>query len=453
MTKQKLLSNRSAIYALLQEHRAILIVMLLLFLERVFAIYFLGLQYSLHSDDQDYILSGIVFGNTGTVTMHNQISAQIMPGMPYFIGIVSILFGEGRLLLLVLRLLWAMMGTLSALYIYRCVRLFAPKWCAVLAAIPLFAPNYVWLDNLILTETPVILFTLAMIYHTMQMKSDGRSRHFWLTAMFYFFALLLKANAAIYPAFSAIYLLLKGYPFKRLLRQGLTLVGLLLIFLVPWSLRNYKVFHAFIPLTYGGGNPLLLGTAQGESARTLDDNDEEYYEYVETEFKARYGDSLNANGSLKEPEISRYYSLRKDELRASYRLNEWYQRSPRGMLHAFLVEKPSKMLYGIYYEKEIYGVSAARLSNLRVLSYLLAIISFILSFVLKKNRAELFFLALFYIANLYVYALYFSYSRYGQTLIPIWYIMIGIGFCLLTTTLQKAVPAVANDSHNQAPKA
>ena len=123
------------------------------------------------------------------------------------------------------------------------------------------------------------------------------------------------------------------------------------------------------------------------------------------------------------------------------------------MLHAFLVEKPSKMLYGIYYEKEIYGVSAARLSNLRVLSYLLAIISFILAFVLKKNRAELFFLALFYIANLYVYALYFSYSRYGQTLIPIWYIMIGIGFCLLTTTLQKAVPAVANDSHNQASKA
>lgn len=443
MTKQKLLPPRSAFIAIFQEHRAILLVMLFLFLERLLALIFLGLHYSLHSDDWDYIISGIVFGNTGAVTMHDQISAQIMPGMPYFIGIASILFGEGRLLLLVLRISWILMGTFSALYIYNSVRLFAPKWCAILATIPLFAPNFVCLDNLILTETPVIFFTMGMIYHTLQMQMDGRNRHFWLTAMFYFLALLFKANVAIYPLFAAIYLLLKKYDFKRLLRQGLVLVGLLLIFIIPWSIRNYGVFHSFIPLTYGGGNPLLLGSAQGASARALDDNDPEYFDYVDTEFRARYADYLNEDGSLKEPELSRYYSLRKDELRASYRLREWYQRDSRGMIHAFLVEKPSKMLFELFYTRELFGVSSARLADFRILCYVLAIISFFLAFVLKKNRAEMIFLALLYVGNLYIYAVYFSYSRYGQSLIPIWYIMIGIGLCLSVLALQKAVQAVA----------
>lgn len=47
----------------------------------------------------------------------------------------------------------------------------------------------------------------------------------------------------------------------------------LLAFMLPWSVRNYKQFRAFIPTTYGIGNPLLLGTYQGEGYPTDEEVD------------------------------------------------------------------------------------------------------------------------------------------------------------------------------------
>lgn len=450
MIPNKALNARRRLRGLMREHRAILIVMLLLFIERVLAFGFLKLDYSLHSDDFDYVRSGIIFANTGTITMHGQVSAQIMPGMTWFIGAVSFIFGEGRLLLLVLRLSWLLMGTLTALYIYRSVTLFAPKWCGVLAALPLFAPNFVWLDNLILTETPYILFSSAMIYHTLQMGRTRRMKHFWFTTLFYMLTLLLKANAAIYPLFAAIYLLMCKYGFLRLLKQGLILLGVVLLFVVPWSIRNYKQFHAFVPLTYGGGNPLLLGTSQGETARARKDNDPGYAEAVESEYREKYADYLTEDGKAKEPDKNRFLSLQKDAIRAKLRIKEWFNRDTNGFLHAYLVEKPSIMVYGLYYNKQIYGVSAAQLQPFRIFAYLMTIASFFLAFVLKKYRRVMVFLAMNYVVNLYIYAATYAFSRYGQSLLHIWYIMIGIGLYLACIAVGRAAKAAKAFAKRQA---
>lgn len=428
---------------LCREHRGILIVMGLLLLERILALLFLGLDYSLKSDDRAYVVSGIVFGNTGTVTMHKQISAQIMPGMPWFIGTMSILFGEGRLLLLVLRSCWILMGVLTALYLYRSVNLFAPKWCGILAALPLFAPSFVWLDNLILTETPYIFCSAALIYHTLQMGRTKGPKHFWLTVLFYMLTLLLKANAALYPLFAAVYLLLTGYGFKRLLKQGVLLGCVLLLFLVPWTIRNYKLFHTFVPLTYGSGNPLLLGTAQGRTARALDDNPPDYEESVRNAYRTKYAAYLDEEGNPLEPGRTRFLSLLENHIQAEYRLREWYERDASGLIHAYLVEKPSQMVYQVYYGEPLFGVSEEQLTELRGLCYLMTIASFFLAFALKKYRAEMAFLALLYVGNLYIYAATFSYARYGQSLVHIWYIMMGIGFCLLCLALRRGSRAAA----------
>ena len=211
------ISNRSR--AFFREHRAILIVMLLLLIERIIAMLALSYEYTLKDDDWAYVISGIVFANTGTIIMHGDLSAQIMPGMPVFLGLISLIFGEGRLYLLVVKILWTLMGTFTAYFIYRSVCLFAPKWCGVVAALPLFAPNLVWLDQLVLTETPYIFCSAAMIYFTLQMGKSEKKRYFWLCALCYLLTLMLKANAGVYPLFAAIYLLLVRYDWKKLLRR------------------------------------------------------------------------------------------------------------------------------------------------------------------------------------------------------------------------------------------
>ena len=417
-------------------HRAILIVMALLLVERLIAMCALGMHYNLHSDDWSYIVSGIVFANTGRITMHGTLSAQIMPGMPLLLGLVSFIFGEGRLYLLVLKLLWIAMGTLTAWFIYRSVCLFAPKWCGVAASLALFAPNIVWLDQLIMTETPYVLCSAAMIYYTFRMGRFGQRRDFWLCAVFYLLSLSLKANVGIYPVFAAFYLLLVRYDLKKLLRQGILLGCLVALMLAPWTVRNYKNFHAFIPLTYGGGNPLLLGTYQ--SSKAPEDASLDYAANVDAPIAEKFADYYNADGEVKEDYYARYISLERDAVKAKYRMREWFHSDPKGFLRAYLMDKPAIMVYRVYYEENIFGLNIDQMNILRMLTCLATIACFALAFVLRRRRSEMLFLAALYVGNIYLYAYTFAFPRYGQTLVHIWFILCGIGLPLAAEAFRRA---------------
>ena len=166
--------------AFVRQHRAALVVMALLLLVRLMALYSLGFTYSIESDDLAYVESGIRFAQTGSITMHTEYpSAQIMPGLAVLIGLFSLVFGEGKLLWVALKLLWIVMGVCTAWYIYRCVSLFVPQWCGVLAMLPLFRADFIWMDNLILTETPFMLALTAMVYYTLCMGRTPGYRYFW----------------------------------------------------------------------------------------------------------------------------------------------------------------------------------------------------------------------------------------------------------------------------------
>jgi len=123
------MNKKNKLSTFLLDNKVVLIVMVLLFVVRIIAMTKLGVTYSLQSDDLSYINSGIEFKNTGSITMHGVISAQIMPGMPVFIGLFSIIFGTGNLLWLALKITWIIMGTVSSFVAYKCVNLFEPKWC------------------------------------------------------------------------------------------------------------------------------------------------------------------------------------------------------------------------------------------------------------------------------------------------------------------------------------
>lgn len=163
------IKSRNKITEFIKENKIVILIMISLFLIRALAMADLGVKYSLNSDDLSYVLSGIEFQKTGTITMHGVISAQIMPGMTILIGILSFIFGDGNLLWLVLKLVWITMGCITAFLAYKCVRVFAPKWCGVITLLLFFSPDFIWMDNLILTETPFTLCLVGMIYSTLMM--------------------------------------------------------------------------------------------------------------------------------------------------------------------------------------------------------------------------------------------------------------------------------------------
>lgn len=119
---------------------------------------------------------------------------------------------------------------------------------------------------------------------------------------------MLKANIALYPLFALVYLLVVKYDWKLLAKQCVVLAGIVLCFVVPWSIRNYVQFHAFVPLTYGAGNPTLLGTYQGEGFPSDDILD--YETNVERVAEEKYADYYDDAGKVL-PGISAMFPCRK----------------------------------------------------------------------------------------------------------------------------------------------
>ena len=430
----------------LREHRAALAVLLALLLVRLAVLYVLRFNYTLWSDDASYINSGVTFAKTGAITMHENMldgkpvySAQIMPGMTVLIGLISLAAGEGWALWKVLKILWILMGTAAAWYVYRTVRLFAPKWCGVLAMLWLFRPDFIWMDNLILTETPFLLCLSAMAYYTLRMGKSPGWPPFWGCLVSWLLGLSLKANIALYPLFALAYLLLRGYDRKLLAKQCAAVACVAACFLVPWTVRNYVHFHAFIPLTYGAGNPTLQGTYQGTGYPP--DEDFDYETSVDAVIRERYAEFYQEDGTVK-PEYTRYISLRNDALKAKVRQAAWWKQDWKSMAFSYLIEKPCTMVFSPFYWQRVLDIGIDKVLAVHRLDFLLCLLTVVSALILKKRRLPVLFLAGTYLANIYIYAMTFAFDRYNASLMCLRFILTGLGLSLGLQLLERGMEEI-----------
>ncbi len=410
-----------------KDNYPILILLFVLLIIHILALKSLGVNYNINSDDIGYINSGLRLIERGTITMHGVISAQIMPGMTFFIALISLIFGKGLLFMGALKVLWMIMGLLTVYTVYRSIRLYTNKWISIIPCLFFLSLDYVWMNNLILTETPFILIFALLVYHTLKIAKEPNKKDYILIVIYYIIGVFIRPNIAIYPIFLFLYLLIKKYDFKLLMRQCLIAGGVLIVVLIPWIYRNYKLFDKFFIFTYGVGNPLLLGTYQGygyPSDSELDYNTNVYDVFDEK--MAYYLDNYDPDDYM-----SRYYVSVKDEMLAKYRMREWWKKDKWSMIKSYLYHKPKSMLVSPFYWYTVFNVSQRTLLIFRIVEFILFLICSCLFFLEKVKFKEWLFLMFTYGSQLAVYAYTFAFSRYAISLYFIRYIVIGIGLGIL----------------------
>jgi hypothetical protein len=232
------------------------------------------------------------------------------------------------------------------------------------------------------------------------------------------------------------YLLCVGYGFQKLLKQGLVLMCAVLCFLVPWSIRNYIQFDALIPLTYGAGNPALLGTYQGVGYPA--DEDLDYQTNVDAVVRETYSKYYATDGSVP-AKYQKFLSLQSDSVKAHYRLKVWAEEHPRSLLVSYLLMKPVEMVNSTFYWSCIFGVPGTFIQQLQYLNTFLCVCVVAASLYLKKVRPQIIFLAALYLGNVFVYAFTFINGRYNISLMPARYILVGIGLIFLLQLLPERV--------------
>lgn len=379
----------------IKDNWTICIILLFSLVLHIFSMMELGYDYTLNSDDASYIKSGITFLETGKITMHGVLSAQIMPGMTFLIALFALIFGTGKIFLISLKLFW--------------------------------------MDNIILTETPSILLFSLLVYHTLKIAKEPNKKDYILIVIYYIMAVFIRPNIGIFPLFLFIYLLLKKYDFKLLLKQCVIAGVVLLITIIPWAYRNYKIFDKFIPLTYGMGNPLLLGTYQGVGYP----NDEEL------DYKSNVDDKLSKEmkyyleNKEEKDYLTKYYSLEYDGMIAKYRMDEWWKNDKFSMLKSYLIYKPIVLIYNYFYWDTIFGIEGDSLNSVRMLEIVLFIISSIVIFIDKRKIKEWLFLILVYGSQVALYSYTYAFSRYAISIFFIRYIIIGIGFSIMVKKIKQ----------------
>ena len=432
-----------------QANKRLILLLLILLLERLLLFVQFGPDYLSYSDDEAYVKAGLYFAQTGTISMWGPFpSAMIMPAMPVVIGLFSFVFGEGVELLVAVKILWILMGVMTAYVTYKTVVLFCPEWAGLFAAAHFLIPNLAWMNHVLLTETPYMFFLSVTVYETLCLGESFDRRHQLRYLLAFMLGLMFRANMLIVPVYSAGYLMLRRVRRESLLRSAGVLCLVLLLFVIPWSVRNYIQFHAFVPITYGSGNPILLGTYQGEGYPADEDLDYEanvkqvmhrkYADYYresklpwETDSEtAYYVERYDPEGEVKELKHAQFLSLKADGIKASYRMREWFKDNPAGFLKSYLLIKPRWLLNWSWAWEEAFHVPYSVLHRISQVNAVLCALTVLLSFIKNRFREPVVFLSLAYVLSVYLYATAFSSDRYASTLMLFRYMLTGFGIAL-----------------------
>src|SRR5699024_2938724 len=145
---------------------------------------------------------------------------QIMPGMTFLIAFFCLIFGTGSLLMLSLKVFWIFMWILSVFVLYKIIRLYTNQYAATFGCIFFLSLDYIWMNNLILTETTIILTFMLLIYHSLKLSLNKKTKDYIMIIVWYILCLFIRPNIALFPIFLFIYLIICKYDIKLLLKQA-----------------------------------------------------------------------------------------------------------------------------------------------------------------------------------------------------------------------------------------
>lgn len=216
-------------------------------------------------DDKMYLQSARVLLETGMFTFGSetdQPTVFIPPLFTLYLAGVFALFGSEALGLVMAQVGVMAMGLAVIVLIVRMgVHLQKPRAGLFAGAVVAVYPPLVLHHVLYLTETMFTVWTLLFFLTLFAALEQTSGKKLLLTGVWLGLATLTRPTFALFPAVVGLYLWGRSdYRWKRALVVGAALVGVLVVLLSPWIVRNYVAFDRFIPLTKASGNPFLTGT-------------------------------------------------------------------------------------------------------------------------------------------------------------------------------------------------
>jgi 4-amino-4-deoxy-L-arabinose transferase-like glycosyltransferase len=189
------------------------------------------------------------------------------PVYPYFIAALYVLFGS----LTAIKVAQCLLGATLALAVGRIgVVAFGERAGLVAAGIAAFYPELVWFSVHFWAET-VFVVLLWWAFERL-LEADARASARWaaVAGLLWGLAVLTRETVLYFLPLAAVWLAWRR-PGGR--RRAATLIAATLLVVLPWTLRNWMIFHTFIPVSTAGA----LNLWQGNTYLSRQEVYEEYW--------------------------------------------------------------------------------------------------------------------------------------------------------------------------------
>lgn len=194
----------------------------------------------------------------GVVTPYGDPTSIRFPGYLYFLGLIYFLFGHHHIAVLLAQ---ALMGSLTPILIYLTARqLFSLRVSRIAAAVGAIYPGFVYFVGWMMTENLFILWVSLLLYLTVSLKDGASIRKLAVMGVLLGLLGLTRGMGIPFIGLIPLYILLRlhGRFQERLAKAALVFVVACLT-LIPWTWRNYVIFHRLMLPSSEGGIVLWLG--------------------------------------------------------------------------------------------------------------------------------------------------------------------------------------------------
>jgi 4-amino-4-deoxy-L-arabinose transferase-like glycosyltransferase len=376
----------------------------------------LGNFYEPNNDDVKFIRSAWNLAQTGVYSYHRppEATAFMMPGLSYILSFLMILFGKfGGIT--AFRVIQAVVQVLSLLLMFFIARkLFNSKVGIVAVILDVLCIWEIWIPNLVLTETFFKFFVLCLIYFSLLALDENKVKYYVLGGLFLGFSALFRPTIATYPILILIMWIIKKVKFKDALKYTLIVAGVFCIVMSPWWIRNYSIFHKFIPFSLATGNPMLQGTFISYDQTTKDTDGLDYSNY-----------------DTKDPSLTEIERNDMEIALSKYRIKTLFPKQPGKFIYWYTISKSWIQINCPFYWGEIFGVSSAKAKSYNYLLLMMGALGSIFYF-MDKNKNKLAILPIITVIYfVIVYLPFYTMGRYFYPAMP--YVIIFSAYFIVNT--------------------
>jgi hypothetical protein len=230
-----------------EKNKGVIYLLLFFLLLRIGIVIIAGQKESEFADAYSYNgYAHAILKNSDWMTNPDFIGNYRPPVYPMFIAFIYAIFGINNFL--AVYIFQSLISILTCFYIYTFSKKIFNEKAALFALIwsgfYIFYLKYV---RELLRETWIFFLFIAFLYYIYLFLTEEikKTRNLWLSSLFYFLLIHMDPRYLFYLPFLILPFIIYQ-PFRKGIKKYVTFLGLSVLLLIPWTVRNYLAYDRFV---------------------------------------------------------------------------------------------------------------------------------------------------------------------------------------------------------------